>query len=449
FAHDQLHDLVKRMRHRTTLYKEKLVDQDVSSPEGSPTACKLSDIKSKIKKPTKKMSIGIVSGIEAPSKKKPPPPKEEKKEQKEEKKEEAAKPEEEHYCDMLCCKFKRRPLKDYLKKLKLPESIDAYTVNVKEDALYHVSDRIYLWWLFLVTLAFNWNCWLIPVRFTFPYQTSENIYYWMIVDYTCDAIYLLDLFIFQPRLQYVKGGDVVTDKTALKKHYKESKNFQYDLAAVLPFDILHLKFGFNPVFRANRILKYSTFFQFNDRLEAVMKKAYIYRVLRTTGYLLFLLHLNACIYYLASDFEGIGSTKWVYNGIGNKYLRCYYFAVRTLITIGGLPEPQTVFEIIFQLLNFFLGVFVFSSLIGQMRDIIGAATARQTYYCSCMDNTIAYMNTYNIPQIVQNRVRTWYEYTWKSQGMLGKQINQEVLEIPAILRGALKGWVSLNYLLVN
>ena len=48
------------------------------------------------------------------------------------------------------------------------------------------------------------------------------------------------------------------------------------------------------------------------------------------------------------------------------YLRCYYWAVRTLITIGGLPEPQTSFEIVFQLLNFFSGVFVFSSLIGQV-----------------------------------------------------------------------------------
>lgn len=37
-----------------------------------------------------------------------------------------------------------------------------------------------------------------------------------------------------------------------------------------------------------------------------------------------------------------------------------------MITIGGLPEPHTAFEIIFQLLNFFLGVFVFSSLIGQV-----------------------------------------------------------------------------------
>uniref|UniRef100_A0A2K5YX58 Cyclic nucleotide-binding domain-containing protein n=2 Tax=Mandrillus leucophaeus TaxID=9568 RepID=A0A2K5YX58_MANLE len=100
------------------------------------------------------------------------------------------------------------------------------------------------------------------------------------------------------------------------------------------------------------------------------------------------------------------------------YLRCYYWAVRTLITIGGLPEPQTLFEIVFQLLNFFSGVFVFSSLIGQMRDVIGAATANQNYFRACMDDTIAYMNNYSIPKLVQKRVRTWYEYTWDSQRML-------------------------------
>lgn len=43
-----------------------------------------------------------------------------------------------------------------------------------------------------------------------------------------------------------------------------------------------------------------------------------HRVLRTTGCLLFALHLNACLYYWASDHEGIGTTKWVYNGEGNK-----------------------------------------------------------------------------------------------------------------------------------
>lgn len=37
-----------------------------------------------------------------------------------------------------------------------------------------------------------------------------------------------------------------------------------------------------------------------------------------------------------------------------------------------------------------------------------------------MDSTIKYMNFYRIPRTVQNRVKTWYEYTWHSQGMLGE-----------------------------
>lgn len=55
-----------------------------------------------------------------------------------------------------------------------------------------------------------------------------------------------------------------------------------------------------------------------------------------------------------------------------------------------------------------------------MRDVVGAATAGQTYYRTCMDSTIKYMSSYRIPKDVQNRVKTWYNYTWQSQGMLGK-----------------------------
>lgn len=48
------------------------------------------------------------------------------------------------------------------------------------------------------------------------------------------------------------------------------------------------------------------------------------------------------------------------------YIRCYYWAVKTLITIGGLPDPKTLFEIVFQGLNYFTGVFAFSVMIGQV-----------------------------------------------------------------------------------
>ncbi|XP_075599879.1 cyclic nucleotide-gated channel beta-3 [Balearica regulorum gibbericeps] len=406
YADAQLQEIVRKMRERATVYKEKLKDPVLSSPEGSPTA--------------------------SPSKKQPPPPPKE--EKKEEKKDDAeVKPEEDHYCDMLCCKFKKPPLKKYIEYLQLPDSIDSYT------------DRRYVAWLMLVTIAYNWNCWFIPLRFVFPYQTPSNTIYWFTIDIICDICYLCDLLIFQPRVQFLKGGDIISDRVEMKKFYHSSMKFWLDVISVLPFEVLYFFFGFNPAFRANRMLKHNTFFEFNDRLEAILDKAYIYRVIRTTGYLLFILHINACLYYWASDYEGLGSTRWVYDGKGNMYLRCYYWAVRTLITIGGLPEPQTLFEIVFQLLNFFLGVFVFSSLIGQMRDVIGAATAGQNYYRSCMDNTVSYMNTYSIPKMVQNRVRTWYEYTWDSQGMLDES---ELLEqMPTKMQLAIA--IDVNFAIVN
>lgn len=40
YADAQLQELVRKMRERATVYKEKLKDPVLSSPEGSPTACK-------------------------------------------------------------------------------------------------------------------------------------------------------------------------------------------------------------------------------------------------------------------------------------------------------------------------------------------------------------------------------------------------------------------------
>ncbi|XP_073911487.1 cyclic nucleotide-gated channel beta-1 [Castor canadensis] len=392
---DRLQELVKLFKERTEKVKEKLIDPDVTSDEDSP-------------KPS-------------PAKKAPEPAPVAKPAEAEE--------EEEHYCDMLCCKFKRRPWK----KCTFPQSIDPLT------------NLMYILWLFFVVMAWNWNCWLIPVRWAFPYQTPDNIHLWLLMDYLCDFIYLLDIAVFQMRLQFVRGGDIITDTKEMRNNYLKSRRFRMDLLCLLPLDFLYLKFGVNPLFRLPRCLKYMAFFEFNNRLEAILSKAYVYRVVRTTTYLLYSLHLNSCLYYWASAYEGIGSTHWVYDGVGNSYIRCYYWAVKTLITIGGLPDPQTLFEIVFQLLNYFTGVFAFSVMIGQMRDVVGAATAGQTYYRSCMDSTVKYMNFYKIPKSVQNRVKTWYEYTWHSQGMLDE--SELMVQLPDKMRLDLA--IDVNYDIVS
>ncbi|XP_035991687.1 cyclic nucleotide-gated cation channel beta-3 isoform X2 [Fundulus heteroclitus] len=411
---ERLNELVKLFKGRTERQKDRLVDPDESeeeSPTGSPS--------------------------KAPPPPPPPPP------PGEEKKDEAAAPEEEEeelfQFELLGhpVKFpKLPPMPDWLRAIleyRFPDSIDPFT------------DLIYVIWLFFVVAAWNWNVWLIPVRWAFPYQTPENIHLWLLADYTCDLIYITDILVFQPRLQFVRGGDIVCDKKDMREHYMTTERFKMDIISLFPMEIFYYFTGVNSLLRFPRLLKYMVFFEFNDRMEAVMKKAYIYRVIRTSTYLLYSLHINACLFYWGSDYEGLGSTKWVYNGKGNAYIRCYYFAVKTLITIGGLPDPTTVFEICFQLINYFVGVFAFSIMIGQMRDVVGAATAGENYYRACMDSTVKYMNSYNIPGEVQNRIKTWYDYTWKIQGMLDEQ--ELLIQLPAKMR--LDIAVDVNYSIVS
>uniref|UniRef100_A0A8C5TAD2 Cyclic nucleotide-binding domain-containing protein n=1 Tax=Malurus cyaneus samueli TaxID=2593467 RepID=A0A8C5TAD2_9PASS len=392
----RLQELVRLFKERTEKVKEKLIDPDVTSDEESPVA---SLAAAPVPVPGGELEGDKPSG-------------------------------DEHYCEMLCCTFKHRPWLDRLKNSRFPSSIDPLT------------NLMYVLWLFFVVMAWNWNCWLIPVRWAFPYQTAANIHYWLLVDYLCDLIYLLDILVFQTRLQFVQGGDIIVSGRGLGFSLC---GFQMDVLCLLPLDFFYFKVGVNPLLRFPRCLKYMAFFEFNNRLEAILTKAYIYRVIRTTAYLLYSLHVNSCLYYWASAYEGLGSTTWVYDGEGNSYIRCYYWAVKTLITIGGLPDPKTLFEIVFQLLNYFTGVFAFSVMIGQMRDVVGAATAGQTYYRSCMDSTIKYMNFYRIPKTVQKRVKTWYEYTWHSQGMLDE--SELLVQLPDKMR--LDIAIDVNYNIVS
>ncbi|XP_072320739.1 cyclic nucleotide-gated channel beta-1 [Eucyclogobius newberryi] len=419
---ERLNELVRLFKDRTETKKEKLVDPDESeeeSPQGSPAKA-------------------------PPPPPPPPPPAGEEKndtppagEDEEEEEDKWMEFEIELWGQPIKVPIpKPPPMPDWLRAVleyRFPSSIDPFT------------DLIYVFWLFLVVAAWNWNVWLIPVRWAFPYQTPENIHLWLLADYSCDFIYILDILVFQPRLQFVRAGDIVCDKKDMREHYMTTERFKMDVISLFPMEVLYYFTGVNSLLRFPRLLKYMVFSEFNDRMEAVMKKAYIYRVIRTSSYLLYSLHINACLFYWGSDYEGLGSTKWVYNGKGNAYIRCYYFAVKTLITIGGLPDPTTVFEICFQLINYFVGVFAFSIMIGQMRDVVGAATAGENYYRACMDSTTKYMTSYKIPRDVQNRIKTWYDYTWMSQGMLDEQ--ELLIQLPEKMR--LDMAVDVNYSIVS
>uniref|UniRef100_A0A8C2ZHD3 Cyclic nucleotide gated channel subunit beta 3, tandem duplicate 1 n=1 Tax=Cyclopterus lumpus TaxID=8103 RepID=A0A8C2ZHD3_CYCLU len=437
---DMLRSIINKLREQTAVLKDKSIDPYATSPEITPPVTPILKKEDYLRMKEEER----IAKEEADKKKAEVDAKkaEEKKIKDEEKRLDAEKKAEEARLEEEAkkkAKFFTNIIVSFFDTLLQP-------IENKMDGVLGQTldplDRRYIAWLSLVGLAFNYNVWFCTARLAFPYHNETNNPYWIFFDILSDVVNVIDIIIWQPRLQFVKAGDVVKSRPMAKVHYRESQKLKIHIFSIIPFDLLCLHFKFSTIYRVNRFIRIESFFEFSDRLESIMAKAYIWRVIRTTGYLLYALHLNSCAYFVASVYQGIKSTTWVYDGEGTAYLRCYYFAVRSLINIGGLPEPVTTFEISFQMANFFIGVFVFSSLIGQMRDVIGAATAGKTYFRASMDGCVDYMNTYGIPKSVQNRVRTWYNYTWAAQGMLDES---ELLDkMPLVMRTAIAVDINLT-----
>lgn len=109
----------------------------------------------------------------------------------------------------------KKPLKERLREtawwavdiaLKPIEDLMDFVLGKTMDPF---TDRRYIAWLSLVTLAFNYNTWFITARLCFPYHTESAIPYWFAMDILADIIYLADSIVFQPRKQFVKGGDII------------------------------------------------------------------------------------------------------------------------------------------------------------------------------------------------------------------------------------------------
>ncbi|VDP65857.1 unnamed protein product [Echinostoma caproni] len=88
----------------------------------------------------------------------------------------------------------------------------------------------YLLWLLCVTLAVLYNYVTIPLREAFDiYDVEPYRFYWYIGNVISDGLYLLDMIIVRPRLEFIESGSIVTDYSSCAKHYVKSLQFKFVL----------------------------------------------------------------------------------------------------------------------------------------------------------------------------------------------------------------------------
>lgn len=76
----------------------------------------------------------------------------------------------------------------------------------------------------IAALAVLYNAWVIPLRSTFPYQRKENRVIWMTMDYVADIVYVMDVFLVQPRIKYLSEGFWVSDMFQTRQNYFKKKH---------------------------------------------------------------------------------------------------------------------------------------------------------------------------------------------------------------------------------
>lgn len=207
----------------------------------------------------------------------------------------------------------------------------------------------YFYWLMLVSACVLYNLWALIVRQTLMELQGLAPGTWLACDCFTDLVFLLDVVV-QFRTGYLKQGLMVYNSRKLARHYFRSRSFVMDLTALLPLDLLQIKFGFNPMLRFLRFFKIYRLYNFYYIMESRTVYPNVWRVVNLIHILLLLAHWFGCFYYMLSEYEDFQG-DWVYpyrpgeySSLTRRYLGSVYWSTLTLTTIGDLPTPETNIE---------------------------------------------------------------------------------------------------------
>ncbi|XP_074659135.1 cyclic nucleotide-gated channel rod photoreceptor subunit alpha-like [Tubulanus polymorphus] len=311
------------------------------------------------------------------------------------------------------------------------------------EFVFDPDGNISYYWMGLVTLTVMYNCWMIILRIAFPEMREDLVNQRMFnfFDLVCDLFYLADVFV-QLRTAYLENGILVLDPVKLSRNYRRKPEFIQDMIAIAPVgtlatfvarftDTAIMDIGdidgsdvYIPIVRIPRLLKVSTVGRFFDISDSRTSNPNIIRAMKLSMYLTLVIHWIACFYYMVSLYEGLGSNDWVYPNktedlvFRSTYIRTLYWATMTLTTIGGTNVPVTTIEYIFTGVTFLIGVFVFAAVVGNVGDVISNMNAARQEFQSRMDQIKFYMNHRRVPEVLQNRVKRWADYSWsRTQAM--------------------------------
>ncbi|XP_008592663.1 PREDICTED: cyclic nucleotide-gated cation channel alpha-3 isoform X2 [Galeopterus variegatus] len=316
----------------------------------------------------------------------------------------------------------------------------------KDTIVVDPSGNVYYRWLTAIAVPVFYNWCLLVCRACFDELQSEYLMLWLVLDYSSDVLYGLDMMV-RARTGFLEQGLMVMDAEKLWKHYTKSLQFKLDVLSLIPTDLAYLKLGMNyPELRFNRLLKFARLFEFFDRTETRTNYPNVFRIGNLILYILIIIHWNACIYFAISKFIGFGTDSWVYPNISSpeygrltrKYIYSLYWSTLTLTTIGETPPPVKDEEYLFVVIDFLVGVLIFATIVGNVGSMISNMNASRAEFQAKIDSIKQYMQFRKVTKDLETRVIRWFDYLWANR----KTVDEK--EVLKSLPDKLKAEIAIN-----
>uniref|UniRef100_A0A8C8DSH6 Cyclic nucleotide gated channel subunit alpha 2 n=1 Tax=Oryzias sinensis TaxID=183150 RepID=A0A8C8DSH6_9TELE len=309
------------------------------------------------------------------------------------------------------------------------------------------SDDVYFYWLIVIGQAVFYNWTLLVVRACFDELQMRNVLVWLVLDYICDGVYILDIAV-RLHTGFLDQGLLVKDMRRLRETYIRTLQSKLDICSILPTDLLYLVVGmsYTPLLRFNRLLRLSRLFELFERTEMRTSYPNTFRICKLVLYILVIIHWNACGYYSFSKVLGLGSDSWVYpnasdpefGSLTRSYIYCLYWSTLTLTTIGETPPPERDEEYLFLIFDFLVGVLIFASIVGNVGSMISNMNATRVVFQNRVDALKHYMHFRHVSKALEQRVIRWHDYLWTNQKTIDEQ------EVLRSLPNKLRAEIAIN-----
>ncbi|CAM4347436.1 unnamed protein product [Lepidochelys kempii] len=247
------------------------------------------------------------------------------------------------------------------------------------------SGDVHYWWLSIMVVPILYNWIMLICRSCFPEVQQLHLALWLSLDYLSDLLYLLDIAV-RLHTGFLEQGILVRDRARTARAYLRSAHLPWDVASVLPTDLLYLRLGLQvPAVRANRLLRTPRLAEALERRETRTARPHALRIARLMLCVLLAAHWHACAYYALSGAIGYGADAWVYPNHSRpgfarplrQYLHSLHLSALVLGTVGDTPPPQRQEEFLFAAAGCLLAVLGFATVMGSMSSVVSSLSAAE------------------------------------------------------------------------